>query len=414
MAAMLAVGTGACVDDRGEGRRSSSAGEADVLLDVDLGGAETDVFLPSAELGPVPVVVMLHGTAGDRTRMHGLAAAVAERGALVYVPSWPVIDWARPYPTDEGDEPFRRQSETVICALRRVRSEAADLGGDPDDVTIVGHSGGAMIGARVALVETPPWPGIDCEPDVAHAPQRFIGIGGDYGGTFQHGRSQAGHYAAHDLFRIEPTNREVEVWLLHGHNDETVRSGVAQRLVEHLAEAHVDSHLLTTDWSHGEPLDPGSPANVYAAEQVASIVAGRADPGWKRLEADAALTFDDAERCDYTGPVSWPRGEMLVIDLANRTDVELSFVFASVRSDVDLDDAALLADDDELRFDRFTWIDHGGFVPVLPGGSTTHRFVFVEADQRYVLFCHPGPDVEHPRPNWMYPAAVLTPTTAPS
>jgi len=125
---------------------------------------------------------MLHGTAADRSRMHGLAAAVAERGALVYVPSWPVIGTAQPYTVAEGGEPYRRQSEAVICLLRRIRSEAADLRGDPDDVTVVGHSGGAMVGARVAMIDEPPWPGIDGDDGIDHAPVRFIGLGGDYEG----------------------------------------------------------------------------------------------------------------------------------------------------------------------------------------------------------------------------------------
>ena len=43
---------------------------------------------------------------------------------------------------DEGDEPFRRQSEAVICMLREVRRTASDVGGDPDDPLVhVGRGG---------------------------------------------------------------------------------------------------------------------------------------------------------------------------------------------------------------------------------------------------------------------------------
>ena len=33
----------------------------------------------------------------------------------------------------------------------------------------------------------------------------------------------------------------------------------------------------------------------------------------------------------------------------------------------------------------------------------------VEGDQGFVLYCHPEHWTEHPRANWMYPAALLAP-----
>jgi hypothetical protein len=69
----------------------------------------------------------------------------------------------------------------------------------------------------------------------------------------------------------------------------------------------------------------------------------------------------------------------------------------------------LLDGQGELGVDDPDWVDTGGFVRVQPGESKSYRFVMVEADQRFVVYCHPDPEAEHPRPNWMYPAAVLTP-----
>jgi acetyl esterase/lipase len=138
--------------------------EADRGLDV-YGVTVTDVFAP-VDGEDLPVVVMLHGTSGGREAMEPLARAVAADGAVVFVPSWPVIDQVAAYPSDD-DEPYRRQAEAVVCALRFARRSAAGHGGDPDDLTVLGHSGGATAGARVALVDDPPWSGIDCDPDVA-------------------------------------------------------------------------------------------------------------------------------------------------------------------------------------------------------------------------------------------------------
>lgn len=153
---------------------------------------------------------------------------------------------------------------------------------------------------------------------------------------------------AHDLFSIEPTNDDLEVWLLHGNNDETVSAYVAHRFVARLAEHGIPGVVLTTDWAHAEPLDPAEPAGEYAAEQISSIVHGAPGAVWTATDAVATLSFDD-ERCEYAGPSSLERGR-------------------------------------ERR-----------------GG-----------DQRFVFHCHPDPDADHPRPNWMYPAAVLTPADAAS
>jgi poly(3-hydroxybutyrate) depolymerase len=76
-----------------------------VLRDVEVGGRETHVFLPAfreTDGGAVPVVIMLHGTAADRTILEPLAVEVAETGALVYLPTWPVIDQVRRSPRTRG------------------------------------------------------------------------------------------------------------------------------------------------------------------------------------------------------------------------------------------------------------------------------------------------------------------------
>ena len=71
----------------------SDANELDVHRELDV--AVTDVFAPSDGEG-LPVVVMLHGTGGERDVMEPLARAVGEENAVVYLPSWPVIDHCDP------------------------------------------------------------------------------------------------------------------------------------------------------------------------------------------------------------------------------------------------------------------------------------------------------------------------------
>jgi acetyl esterase/lipase len=179
-----------------------------------------DVYRPVSGEG-LPVVVMLHGTAGDRTEFDGLAREVAASGAVVFVPSWPVI--AEMPEEEEVGELYRQQAEAVVCSLRHARATAGDVGGDPDDLTVLGHSGGATVGARAALVAEPPWPGIDCYPGVTHAPGRFIATGGDFTGGYSYASNFPDQYAPYDVFGLDPTN-DVEVRLYQGFNDWNVNS----------------------------------------------------------------------------------------------------------------------------------------------------------------------------------------------
>ena len=120
MLTAVMIGLAGCGSpDRGASSEQTSTTDPGSPQTIELAGNEADVHLPPESTEAAPVVVMLHGTEGDRTRMNPLAAAVAARGALVYVPSWPVIDQVAGFPEEEGAEPFRRQSEAVICALPR-------------------------------------------------------------------------------------------------------------------------------------------------------------------------------------------------------------------------------------------------------------------------------------------------------
>ena len=368
IAALMTVSLAACsssgddTSSRTDVTPESSIGDAGIR-DVDVGGNEADIFPP----GPVepdgelaPVVIMLHGTLGDRSRMEPLATAVAERGALVVVPTWPVIDQTAPFPESEGDEAYRQQSESVICALRDVKQSAAEFGGDPSNVTLLGHSGGGMIGARVAIVDEPPWPGIDCDAAIDHRPDRFIGMAGDYEGYYQYSSEQSALYAPYDVLALEPTNLDLDVWLLHGHNDDAVihdRQG--------------------PDW-------------------------------WLDGPSDASLRLAADDSCTYDGPETWPTDRAMRIEIENGTDLDASFAMVSIRDDVEITREEALAGDGILGVDDPDWVDWGGFRPVPPGERRMLDLAFAEADQTFVAYCHLAPENDHPRAGWMFPAAVLS------
>ena len=409
MLGIVAIVLGGCTASDAPATPEESTVDPAAPRTIELAGTEVDVHPPPAGAEASPVVVMLHGTEGDRTKMNPLAAAVAAEGALVYVPSWPVIDQVAAFPEDAGGEPFRRQSEAVVCTLRAIRRTSPELGADPDNLTVVGHSGGGMIGARVSLVDEPPWPGIDCDADIDHRPSRFIGLAGDYEGWYQYGTMYQDLYAPYDLLAHEPTNTDLEMWLLHGHNDATVPLYISDELLAHARSAGIGAQLITADWDHAAPLDPDGPAGRYTADFISAIVHDAADASWERTDADATLSFEGEDRCTYSGPSTWPLEETLVVRLENREGVDMCFGLVSVRPGSGPSPAELLQGGGELGVDDPDWVDFGGFVKVEPRSTSVLRFVLAEGDQRFVFYCHPDPEADHPWANWMFPAGSLTP-----
>ena len=369
------------------------ADELEIHRRLDVSGVTvTDVFAPSGGDG-LPIVVILHGTGGEREVMEPLARAVAERDAVVYLPQWPVIDQVAPYPSDDA-EPYRLQAEAVVCALRFARRTASEFGGDPDDMTLLGHSGGATAGARVALVDDPPWPGIDCDSDVAHAPQRFIGTGGDFHGEYQYAFECPEFFRDYDPFSIEITNSELEVRLIHGVADRAVCSRVSMHFADHLTAHGVDAELVTTDSGHSHLRDPNTPSGRFVVEQVSAIVHDR--PSVFELEGSAATLSMSSDDCDYSGPLEIDRGDLLRLELLNPTTepVWLSLVRVRPESDISLE---------RVRSERSpagggppAWVSHGDFFLMEGGASRTLNWTVVDGDARWVIYCMPDPNPSEP------------------
>ena len=113
------------------------------VVDRDLGYADRgvyglDVYAPS-EPGPWPVVVITPGAFQNKAAYAFLARAIAEEGAVVFNAG---VSMA---------EPFPEATRQVACAVRFARATAADHGGDPGHVTLLGHSAGAALGMVVAM-----------------------------------------------------------------------------------------------------------------------------------------------------------------------------------------------------------------------------------------------------------------------
>jgi acetyl esterase/lipase len=411
--AVSALLAGACTADDGT--------EVEVRRELDVSGVTvTDVFAPR-DADQLPVVVMLHGTGGEHHVMDPLAQALAEEGVVVYVPTWPVIDQLDPYPADD-DEPYRRQAEAVVCALRFARRTAVEFGGDPDDITVFGHSGGATVGARAALVATPPWPGIDCDPWVSHRPRRFIATGGDFYGVYQDATECPELYAPYDPFAIEASNTDLEVRLIHGYYDTAVDARVGQLFDRHLDDCGVDSAFVGTDTGHSELRDPSTPAGAFVVDQIAALVHGR-DSVFAGPADAAVVEFAEDGTCRYDGPASMPLGESLAIEFRNATAGELHwFALVRLRPEVPVTLAQLRADPTPIGDRAPPFVSYGGFLSVRAGTTEELDWVFVDGDASWAVFCMRDPDPANPMTwpsvvfwggNALEPAAIISPEPGP-
>ncbi len=103
-----------------------------------------DVISPVSG-GRFPTIVLLPGgptVFGERRYVQGLAVALAERGAVVFLATY-----RSPITQNTEEESLL----DVRCAIRFARANAATYGGDPERVTLVGHSLGGELAIEAAV-----------------------------------------------------------------------------------------------------------------------------------------------------------------------------------------------------------------------------------------------------------------------
>ncbi len=105
-----------------------------------------DLYRPKGVAGALPVVVFFYGggwEAGDRAGYRFAALALVEQGFVVAVPDY------RVHP-EVGFPAFLEDSAKAVAF---VRAHAAQHGGDPKRIFLMGHSAGAYNAAMLALDE---------------------------------------------------------------------------------------------------------------------------------------------------------------------------------------------------------------------------------------------------------------------
>lgn len=113
---------------------------------------------------------------------------------------------------------------------------------------------------------------------------------------------------------LEPTNLDLEVRLLHGHDDTTLNVFDSAVLIDHPRSAGIDAELLTTDTDHATPLDIDGVVGQFTADRISAIVHGVSETEWwpdgppeATMSAPIALDHGLASaRWNSTWNSTWP------------------------------------------------------------------------------------------------------------
>lgn len=182
----------------------------------------------------LPVIVFIHGGSwqdGEKDGYSFVGRALASRGFLVAVPNYRLVPQVR-YPTFLEDN---------AAAVKWVIDNAAEYGGNPSRIVLVGHSAGAYNAAMLALDER--WLGSGRQNV-----KGFIGLAGPYDFLPLDGPvTQAAFGNAKEPETTQPikfaTADDPPVLLLHGAKDTVVKPRNSETLRDRLIQAGADARL---------------------------------------------------------------------------------------------------------------------------------------------------------------------------
>ena len=210
-----------------------------------------DVYAPF-EGDSWPVVVLLHKMDAAKEGYSDEVQAIAEQGVVVFN-----IDW--PEKVAENSQGYRLISEALSCAIHFARAAAADYGGDPSRIILVGHGFGARRGAWIALAGDSltgmwdaystdhggPEPQVACLKDGGSSNvDAFIGIGGHYPNL------ELMRESDEDLWKIVSQDAhfgqrpDLLIRLLHGEQDIRYSFEKSVELNDILTEEGYDTRLI--------------------------------------------------------------------------------------------------------------------------------------------------------------------------
>ena len=198
-----------------------------------------DVYRP-ANVEHAPIVVFFYGgdwMRGKRRWYRFAGAALAARGVMVVIPDY------RKYPKVKMAGFMRDAAHAVAW----VHDHATQLGGDPGNIFLMGHSAGGQIAALLAT--DPAW--LEADGVQSHDLAGFIGLAGVYAFVpiAAKEKDMIGMFGktAAEQRRAEPISfvhgDEPPMLLLHGTADREVRPSNSQSLAQAMQANHRDVTL---------------------------------------------------------------------------------------------------------------------------------------------------------------------------
>lgn len=189
--------------------------------------------------------------------------AIAEQGFVVFNVSWPSA-------VMENSRGYRQISEVLSCAVRYARATAADYGGDPSQIILVGHSFGARMGSWFALAggdnldsmweqyaadHGEPDPQVACVEDGGSANvDAFIGIAGHFPHLESLQEKDEDLWEIVSMFAHLRQRPELRVRLLHGEQDTRQPFENSIRFTDILIQAGYDTKVTLFEGAHIVPI----------------------------------------------------------------------------------------------------------------------------------------------------------------
>jgi acetyl esterase/lipase len=213
------------------------------------------------------VVVLVPGFQMRKEGYRLISEAIASQRAVVFTIDWAA--WTSPTRAAQGSgAKLREWSETVTCAVRFARATASDYGGDPERVTLVGHSAGGGLGLWEALAGNdlePLWEGlasmrggpppqIDClASGVSAYPDAFVGYGGAYASLEFLEEEDPEMWEVASPFAFIGGNPNLRIRFIHGEWDSVIPAehiDLSLQLLEDLTDAGYDATWTVVDAGH--------------------------------------------------------------------------------------------------------------------------------------------------------------------
>ncbi len=236
---------------------------------------QLDVYAPTVP-GPWPVVVLLHG-GGDLKEFYAdFSMAIAQQGAVVFTPQW---HSSAPTPQDSVGK-VGKGFEEIACAIRFARAKAAEYGGDPSRLVVVGHSIGGGAGAVMALGGDE-FKGECLVSGQSAYPDAFVGLDGGYDvlsfipeDLLKAAPKEFARITPFSYLDRRPIRANVKFDIVIGEFEDAVQMG--KRFYEGLkAAGYTATYTQFPGVSHGEMVDPQQ-------KGILEIIANAIRPGTLR------------------------------------------------------------------------------------------------------------------------------------